>query len=172
MATLSFLTTALLLSASAVNGLAFHKPLDVPNNHQQPYATTDGNNEPYDIAIVTTHSHRLPLSTSELSSHSSAQNPTQVCITVGDNPDGSKHQICAENPDDLCNDPVWKSIPRPANVLPWCASEGAFTELKAKRLVVRQKKAQGQNPPGPGIPKGLVERGNPQSGSAPGTRIP
>ncbi|RPB25176.1 hypothetical protein L211DRAFT_836483 [Terfezia boudieri ATCC MYA-4762] len=165
MATLSFLTTALLLSASAVNSLAIRQPLDIPNNHQQPYATTEENHEPYDIAIVTTHSHRLPQSTSELFSHSSAQNPIQVCITVGE------HQICAENPDDLCHDPVWKAMPRPENVLPWCASEGASTELKAKRLVVRQK-TQGQNPPGPSIPKGLVERGNPPSGSVPGPKLP
>lgn len=48
-------------------------------------------------------------------------------------------------------------MPRPAKILPWCTSEETSTELKAKRLVVRQK-AQGEKP-GSGAQRGLVERG-------------
>ena len=164
--TFSFLTTALLLSASAVNGLAIRQPLDVTSGRHQPYVTTERNHEPYDITIVTTDSHRQPLSTSKLSS---THNSVQVCITVGDNPDGTKHQICAENPDDLCYDPVWKAVPRPANILPWCAEEGTSTELKVKRLA--QGKIQNK-PPGSAPQRGFVERGNAPSGSIPGGKIP
>ncbi|KAF8421772.1 hypothetical protein EV426DRAFT_187990 [Tirmania nivea] len=124
----TLLTTALLLSASAVNGFAIYKPLD---------ATTKSNDEAYDIPIATIDDHHQPLATSELPFRLSAQDPIRVCITVGENPDGTKHQICAENPKDLCYDPVWSAVPRPANALPWCAPETS-TELKAKRLVARQ----------------------------------
>jgi len=126
----AFLTISLFLSASAVNGLptSIHQPLDAPNGRQQPYH----------ITIVNTDRHHQPLITSELSPRPSRENPIRVCITVGNNPDGTKRQICAENPNDLCYDAVWQVMPRPANILPWCALEETSTELKAKRLVPRQ----------------------------------